>query len=145
MRTYIALTFSFLLFGCATSPVSIENANKVEKERLYDPFYKYSVANIDKGKGVIVRDSGLFGGGVSAALFVNGELISHIERGEYVTLYLDEGDQLIGVLPELIISSEPDTSDLIEQPLRVEKGKSYNFRISIINPKGLVLQRTSQL
>ena len=93
MKIYIVLIFAFLLTGCATSPVSIENANKVEANRLYNSFYKYAVAHNNKGKVVIVRDSGLLGGGVSAGLFVNGclELLNGIvETGSARAYYLGE-------------------------------------------------------
>ncbi len=92
-----------------------------------------------------MRDSGLLGGGLSVGFYVNGELISHIERGEFLELYLDEGENILGVLPEIIISSNPDSSDLVEQVLKVKSGNNYPFRISINSGNGLILQRTTQL
>ena len=145
MKKLIVFILVGILVGCSTSPVSREEAENISDDRIYASFYKYSSPGTNKAKVIIVRDSGLLGGGLSVGFYVNGELISHIERGEFLELYLDEGENILGVLPEVIISSNPDSSDLVEQVLKVKSGNNYPFRISINSGNGLILQRTSQL
>lgn len=145
MKVLIVLILTGILLGCSTSPVSREEAENISDDRIYASFYKYSLPGANKAKVIVVRDAGFLGGGISVGFYVNGELISHLDRGEYLELYLDEGETILGVLPEVIISSNPDTSDLVEQVLKVKSGNNYPFRISINSGNGLILQRTSQL
>lgn len=136
---------SILLVGCATTPVMVDQAKPVPEERIYDAYSKYRDPNASNSQIVIVRDKGALGAAGSAALFVNGEIVSRIRTSEIIRLNVSEGDNVIGVGPGTKLSWEKDNVELIEQPLFVQPNKTYFYRITVDGYKGLLLQRTTQI
>jgi hypothetical protein len=131
--------------GCSTTPVKFSDSKPVPNKRVYDAFAKYSTPSKSGSKVVIVRDSGAMGSAGSASLFVNGELVSHLDTSESIVIHVDLGDNLFGLAPGAKLSFEPDNVELIEQALLVTPNKTYYYRITIDANKGLILQRSSQI
>lgn len=139
----ILLCSAVLLSGCATSIVQYKDSTPVPVEDRGPAYEKYANKFDGAGTIIVVRDSGMLGSAGESDFFINGELIAEIHTKESVTLYMRPDDYLLGIGPGVSASIEETKKYMEEQALRVEPGKTYYYRISVVMHKGLILQRTS--
>lgn len=126
-----------LTVGCATRAVPPTSANDVPRERVFSSSY-LAPQHATASRLTFVRDSGLFGVGVTIHLFLDGEEIAGFRPGERLELFLAPGEYLLGV------KSNPNfgLEQFVETPVRVEPSQQYSFRVGIDGSKAIV-QRTS--
>jgi hypothetical protein len=124
--------------GCATSHVPPDQASDVPTDRITNRKYLAPEADRTSSPSLFVRDSGLYGAGVTIYLFINGVEVAGFRPSERLQLYLYPGEYLIGV------QSRPNFGfeQFIETPFRIEASQRYAFRIGIDYDKAIV-QRTS--
>ncbi|MGB3225198.1 MAG: hypothetical protein WBB23_20580 [Desulforhopalus sp.] len=136
--TILCLLFNLYLLGCATTVVTPQQAMPVPNERIINNKYLASKINTATSTLIFVRDSGLYGVGVTIYLYINGEEIAGFRPSEKLQLILDPGEYLLGV------QSRPNfgLEQFVETPIRIEQSREYSFRISSDYNKAIV-QRTS--
>ncbi len=144
LSNIFVLLFIIIVSACSTTPVKLSDSKKIPDERIYEAYSKYSVPNSSGSRVIIVRDSGVLGSAASVSLFVNGKIVARLRTAESIVFHVELGDNLFGVSPGLKLW-EPDNEGLIEQSLQVLPNKTYYYRISIDQYKGVVLHRTSQI
>ncbi|WP_200384214.1 hypothetical protein [Rhodocyclus tenuis] len=130
------LAFSIVLSGCATEAVLPHVAKSVPAARISSG--KYLSPTEEVAQLTFVRDSGLYGVGVTIYLFIDGEEIAGFRPEEKLIIYLPKGEYLLGVQSKSNFGIE----QFIETPIRIDASKNYGFRISIDYNKAVV-QRTS--
>ncbi len=88
------LTTTLALAGCATTPVSTSDAQAVPLERVFAS----DVLLRKPGTCLVIvkRDQGFFGSACSSRVLVDGRPVVDLATGEKVSLYLSEGDHIIG-------------------------------------------------
>lgn len=95
--TLIITAAAFGVSGCATQPVATTDAAPVPPERiLASEFLK---PGGEAGIVTVKRDSGLFGSGCSARLFVNAKPTAELRPSERITLYLPLGEHILSAQP----------------------------------------------
>ena len=133
----ISLMTAFLISGCATAPVSPKLATEIPPIRIINSMYLVREGNSTSSL-TFVRDSGLYGVGVTIYLYINGKKIAGFRPMEKLQLFLKPGEYLIGVrsIPNFGLEQ------FIESPFRIEPSQEYSYRIGIDYNKAIV-QRTS--
>ncbi len=122
---FLSLCLFYLLTGCATSPVSPENARNVPADRIYQTDLLVSEGNRTIPV-TITRDAGFQGSFYKQILKVDGQRVAEFAPGETLTIYLEGGDYSFGAISErTIIGVLP----LEETDVTIREGKINNFRI----------------
>lgn len=95
MRKYLPLAFLFFLNGCASTPVSLNEAKQAPADRVI------AFQSPEPKKNAIltvIRDGGLApGGGCFMALWINQALAARLDTSEIATFYLEPGEILLRV------------------------------------------------
>lgn len=91
-RLLILMFIGFSITGCSTTPISLNEAKDVPKERVFK--FQNSVSNY--ANLVLIRDKGLVGSGCYINVFINGEEAARLETKERVSLYAPSGNIIIG-------------------------------------------------
>lgn len=82
-----------LLNGCATTPVSNDNAKDVPSERIIS---KTSlIKNPGEGAMIVKRDSGFTGSGCNIVVYLDGTAIAELDTGEKVKFFAQPGDHIL--------------------------------------------------
>lgn len=84
---------AFILAGCATQPMSNNEATRVPAERVAKP--ALTVAQAGTGSIVVKRDSGLAGSACTFRLFIDGEAFADISHRELIQIYLPPGEYIL--------------------------------------------------
>lgn len=93
MKKLLILMFiGFSILGCSTTPISLNEAKDVPKERVFK--FQNDVSNY--ANLVLIRDKGLVGSGCYINVFINGEEAARLETKERVSLYAPSGNIIIG-------------------------------------------------
>lgn len=120
---------SILLTGCSTSPVSLDKAVSVPKDRVL----AHSEYNPDYAKVEIVRDSGALGGGCYLSVIFRDEHLARFDVSEKATFYLPDGEWNFAVAPDPngkgLCSSALGFNPAFEKQI-ISKDKDNSFRIS---------------
>lgn len=89
MKTAFLALSILLITGCATSAVPIDKATQIPDSRIFID---------DKGSSeiVIIRDSGMTGGGCFAAFYVDNKLAAKLEPSEKASLKIESGKHMFG-------------------------------------------------
>jgi hypothetical protein len=93
MRILIGAVAVMLLAGCASSAISVREANPVPADELYA--FQSKPAG-ESGKVTVVRDSGMIGSGCDIVVYVDGRKAAKIGTGERASFYLPAGAPSIG-------------------------------------------------
>ncbi len=117
-RLMSLIILSLLLAGCATTPISNEEAISVP----VDASYLHQTANT--GKVTIKRDSGYAASLCSTQIFVNAVPIANIDISEKVVIYLPAKDYIFSALANGICAG-----GLTEINGTVQAGKELTFRV----------------
>jgi len=96
-RTLLTLSFCFLA-GCATKPVTNEQAKDVPAKQIIDS--TLLVKNADSGKVIIKRDSGFMGSACLTRVYVDGKDVADLDTAEKVTVYPKSGDHIFSAWPK---------------------------------------------
>jgi len=133
-----------ILSGCATSPVSLSKSVPAPKSQLKAAYYELVNNSPNKGRVIVIRDSGFTGSAMSLPIYVNTKKIANLMPSESVTFYLSEGEHFIGMsLQGLTKNREKD--NLQEQVINIEAQQDYFYRLGFIEAGIIVLRRSSQL
>ena len=92
MRFILFATISAAISACSTTAVSLRDATQVPSSRVT----RYATPKPNTAKLIVIRDSGFVNGGCYMGLYVNGVLSARLATSEKVTLYVDQGEILIG-------------------------------------------------
>lgn len=121
----ILLFFVLMISACATIPISSERANIVPPERIFN----HEILSSDEQRNikvVLTRDKGLVGSAVYMLFKINGKDIAKFRPGETLTIFLENGDYLFGVIPSPNLFG---THTLEETDASIKANRSNNFRI----------------
>lgn len=89
----IFLTFVFLgISGCATKPITNDQAKEVPAKRLVDP--SFTTPKDNTGEVVIKRDDGLRGSICTVRVYADSKPVADLKAAEKVTFYLDTGEHV---------------------------------------------------
>jgi hypothetical protein len=129
MKLVFLAMCSLIFISCATSPVSLENARKVElksSSRYARP------TNINNALITVIRDSGLGGSVCSVDVLINKHIIASIETAEYIKLFVKPGRYYLG-------AEHQCQKKLVEEDIEVKKNQNLKFRIKIGGEKKIQL------
>lgn len=118
LTVFVAGAFS----GCASQPVSTSAALPVPHERVLNADFVQQVPNT--GEVIVKRDEGFTGSACAKRVFADAKPVADLRTGEKVTIYLPEGDHIIGAM-----SNSPCGGGLIETKVSVKAAGSYTYRI----------------
>lgn len=93
MRTLIAAVAVVMLAGCASTAISVRDAEPVPTDEVYAFQSKPSG---DSGQITVVRDSGAVGSGCDIVVYVDGHKAAKIGTGQRATFYLPSGSLSLG-------------------------------------------------
>jgi hypothetical protein len=118
----IATGFVVSFTGCAGQPISNSAARFVPANRVLDE--QFVIPDPSKSQVTVKRDSGFFGGGCTARVFINAKPVADVDASEKVVLYLPEGDFILAAWPKGICGGS-----MTEVTAAVKKGVPMSFRI----------------
>ncbi|WP_218511224.1 DUF2846 domain-containing protein [Variovorax sp. dw_308] len=84
------------------------------------------------------RDSGLMGGACSQRLYVNGSPIADLRAGQFVVIYLQPGQHIVGARPNGVCGGGD-----AEAEITVREGQARSYRISSDQGGSLKIQPTA--
>ncbi|MFJ2480671.1 hypothetical protein ACIOWE_10375 [Pseudomonas sp. NPDC087598] len=93
MRILIGALAVALLAGCASTAISVRDAQPVPADEAYAFQSKPSG---ESGKITVVRDSGAVGSGCDIVVYVDGRKAAKIGTGQRATFYLPPGTPNLG-------------------------------------------------
>lgn len=91
-KVTVYLIACLVLAGCATRQIGSEQAQPVPAERI---FAFNGTADGASGQMIVTRDIGAIGGACPLALYIDGTLAAHLQRGESVTLSVPAGNRIV--------------------------------------------------
>lgn len=127
---------SLLLVACATSPISTSQAKPVPADRLI--LSTFSQPGPSTGEVIVKRDSGIGGSACSSKVFLDAKPVADLLTGEKVTLYLPEGEYLLGAFPNGICGG-----GLSETRASVKPNQTLLFRIGYGSNGDFYIQPTA--
>lgn len=125
MRTAILGLVVTLLAGCASTAISVGEAEQVPDDELFAFQGKPSG---DSGKITVVRGSGMVGSGCDIVVYVDGRRAAKIGTGQRASFYLPPGSPNIGA--GLAGSGLCSGAAIRTIPATVRTGKESIYRIS---------------
>lgn len=93
MKLIVGALAVALLAGCASSAISVNQAEPVPRDELYA---FQSKPPGESGKVTVVRDSGAVGSGCDIVVYVDGRKAAKIGTGQRASFYLPVGTPSIG-------------------------------------------------
>lgn len=91
-KVFILISMS-LLNGCATTPVSNNDAKAVPEKRIISK--SSQIKNPGEATLIVKRDSGFTGSGCNTIVYLDGLAIAELDTGEKVTFYAQAGDHVL--------------------------------------------------
>jgi hypothetical protein len=116
-----AMIVGISIFGCASQPISNQQARPVPLERILDSTFLKPAPN--SGEIVVKRDSGLIGSACSTRIFLNGKPVADIRPSEKIVMYLPEGEHIVSANPNGICGG-----GMTEVKAVVKAGTQSSFR-----------------
>ena len=119
-----------ILSGCATTPVSINDAKQVPADRLL----AFQTAGADKTAILtVIRDEGFLGSGCYYGLWINKTLAARVDVAEYAKFYVEPGETLlrIGRDPQGKGLCAVDQDNWTQRETILKAGVPKTFRMSI--------------
>lgn len=130
-RRILALA-ALCLTGCATSPVSTAEAEKVSaSDQFATPFRNSALITV-------TRDSGFGGSACSSTVLMDGHEAGSLRTGQGLFLYVGAGEHIVGVRTPGICGG--GTS---EASVTVNAGDEKGFRTGRDSAGGVFLTRTA--
>ena len=132
MRTLLIFLFPALLFGCASTPVSISEAVDIAPAR----YQLYGDRRPGTAEVTITRDKGFIGAGCPTSITVNGKPAASIRPGEKATLYVPPGEVIFGADPGMCGGSRSEVGATLVG------GQPAYLRLSADQSGAVTLQKT---
>lgn len=120
-RTLIVLSIC-LMAGCATKPVTNEQAKEVPVKQIIDN--TLLAKGEGTGKVIIKRDSGFMGSACLTRVYVDGKEVADLDTAEKVTVYPKFGDHIFSAWPKGVCGG-----GMSEQSGKVTEGGMLMYRI----------------
>jgi hypothetical protein len=123
----LALLFLLSLTGCATTPVTINQASTVPSSRILAPQLVSQTSNT--GILIVKRDSGFMGSACTIRVFVDAVPVADLAPSEKVELYVPLGEHSVVVSPNGICGGGTSETAVVVMPerqriLRIASGQS---------------------
>lgn len=115
----MAVVACLFVAGCATTPISAEDATPVPPDRLF-AFQSSQDARI-----VITRDTGILASACATTVYIDGTKAAAIEPGEVARFGVTAGEHIIGANHECALAA----TGLIETQIDVNTGETERLRI----------------
>ncbi|MEN0627970.1 hypothetical protein AAIG33_11060 [Phytobacter ursingii] len=112
----------FVLSGCATKPVSNEQAKAVPQQQIFNK--ELLVKKPRTGEVVIKRDAGFMGSACLTRVYVDGKDVADLDTAQKVVVYPIVGEHIISAWPKGICGG-----GMSEQSAKVESDRILIFRI----------------
>ena len=114
-----------VLAGCVTQPAG-EKAKAVRSQNILAP------ESLLKGGAkrvpiTVTRDSGLFGSGCYARIYVNGTAVADLSQSETVTVYERPGYTVLGVGSLGLCAM----AEITETSVETEVGRAWKYRVTL--------------
>ena len=122
MKNIFLITTIIILCGCATKPVTNEQATEVPDNQIINKTLLNPGA--ETGKVIIKRDSGFMGSACLTRVYVDGKEIADLDTAQKVTLYPGLGEHIFSAWPKGICGG-----GMSEQSGRVVKDGLLMYRI----------------
>ncbi|WP_423179310.1 hypothetical protein [Stenotrophomonas sp. CASM110] len=100
-KIVLSLIACVVLAGCATRQISSEQAQPVPAERV---FAFNGIGDTASGQVIVTRDVGAVGGACPLALYIDGTLAAHLQRGESVSLPVPAGNRISAQVSQAKVS-----------------------------------------
>ena len=129
MKKYLPLVL-LLLSGCATTPVSINDAKQTPSDRVL----AFQTQDANKTAVLIViRDEGFIGSACYYGLWINQKLAARVDVAEYSKFYVEPGEILlrIGRDPEGKGLCGVDQDNWTQRETILRPGDQKTFRMTI--------------
>ena len=124
MKKLILVAGMFFFAGCATNPISTEQAKEVPTQRLIDT--SFTTQKDGGGQVIIKRDDGLRGSLCTIRAYADSKPIADLKAGEKVTIFLNVGDHVFGAQ-----GIGACYGGLTAQSGKVSEGKALTYRIGL--------------
>lgn len=124
MRILLGIVGMALLAGCASSPVPVDKARLASPNRVT----AYQAQMNHSGQIVVIRDSGFFGSGCYATVFLNGHPVARLNPSEKAYFNVPAGEWQIGAALDGKGLCGAN-SERLEVEAAIQPGQSKRFRI----------------
>lgn len=124
MKRLILVAGMIALSGCATKPISNEQAKEVPVQRLIEP--SLTTKKDGDGQVIIKRDGGLRGSFCTVRIFADDKPVADLEVAEKVTIFLSPGDHIFSTQ-----GTGACYGGLSAQSGKVSEGKTLTYRIGL--------------
>lgn len=131
-RLALASVVIVFISACATSPVSSQTADRVPAGRVFDQ--ARTTQSAGTYEVIVTRDRGMMGAACATEVYADGSRIANVRAGERVSLYLAEGEHIVGVRPSGMCGGGTAQLEIRVTPtkvtrLRVAAGQSGDIKI----------------
>jgi len=92
----IMLVGLVMFTGCATTSIPMDRALDIPQDRILAKNLIESNSNSDV-EVTFIRDQGMIGSGCYINIFYNDRMIFKLEMSEIVTVYIPEGEHILGM------------------------------------------------
>ena len=127
-----AILVSLVAAGCATSPTRAENTEP--GTYLSGQLNKPSPQS---GRVLVKRDSGFMGAGCTHRIYLDGTPAAELRTGQAVTLYVQPGEHISGVMATGICDGNAEAS------LVIQANQTKSFRSGADQSGSLKIQPTA--
>lgn len=98
MKRILVFTSILMVAGCATKPVTNEQAQDVPAKQVINN--TLLVKKEGTGKVIIKRDSGFMGSACMTRVYVDGKEVADLDTAQKVTVYPKIGDHIFSAWPK---------------------------------------------
>lgn len=124
MRILIGMVGLALLTGCVSSPVPVDKARLAPPDRVT----AYQEQVNQSGQIVVIRDSGYFGSGCYATVFLNGHPVARLNPSEKAYFNVPAGEWQVGAALDGKGLCGAN-AERLEVEAAIQPGQSKKFRI----------------
>ena len=125
---FVALFFSMLLSCSSHKGLIIESASN------------YYINNPDYASVTVIRIAQSFGGPMIVGLHLDGDLIAHMQTGNYTKFFIKPGEHYIGIVRKFL--GGEDEYEFIS--FKTEPGMKYFYQYSMTPERGILKQITEK-
>ena len=122
MRKIFLMAIILGLGGCASEPISNEQAKPVPNSQILSPLLFVEKSNT--GMVIIKRDQGYIGVACLTRIYIDGQEVADLDRGEKITVHPTLGDHIFSAKPNGMCGG-----GLVEQAGKVVEGKTLTYRV----------------
>ncbi|HCM9594688.1 TPA: hypothetical protein N5O41_000927 [Enterobacter bugandensis] len=122
MKRIFILASIFIIAGCATKPVTNEQAKDVPAKQIINN--TLLVKKEGAGKVIIKRDSGFMGSACMTRVYVDGKEVADLDTAQKVTVYPTIGEHIFSAWPKGMCGG-----GMSEQSGKVTEGDVLMFRV----------------